>query len=612
MKEYSVKFPVPAFTDYPRTVKDTVDWVSNNVEVERSTSLDFYVRGSSVPTPTQVGRTWVHTPEALQSYTPPPLPTPPPQTSSGTLKLLVTAESGSNSLPGSLRLLDGTTGALEGSFSDQSGFSQTACVIYAGNSKFYVVSAFPLSILKRLNADGSVDNTFATYSSASTQIILQKDLKLLVLTNAGQLVRLNTNGSVDNTFSCTVGSGFGAKIYTFGLTPDQKIIIDGFFTTVNGTTLPPAPTTTSGITGFARLNSNGSLDTSFIPDPSIGANSDGAVDIHRLCIFSDGSILRANAPKIYKYLPNGNLDPNFSWSLSYLDGNFMKDIAGVRDLKLSTDNKFYFSDGRFYRLNFDGSIDTSFAANSEIAPISYPLRYELSPSPDGGVFGATFGVGTGLLSFFRFNSSGQPVNTFVPASEPFNSISAGLITEHIAFTSAPSVLSSNYAFGFVNAAFSYSIIATEAPTSYAASNLPPGLSINTSTGVISGTPTTPGVNTVIVSATNPFGTTTKGMNIQIFSAIPTLDLNTPALRRFDLSGKWSEFSLFERGDIIVVPENETIKFPWGESGKLYDLTPWGEPNFLVPTLPTPPVGFKYKYYIGLKITTSSGGPALLP
>jgi hypothetical protein len=284
----------------------------------------------------------------------------------------------------------------------------------------------------------------------------------------------------------------------------------------------------------------------------------------------------------------------------------MIDFGGLRDIKPSTDNKFYFSDSagssgsRFYRLNFNGSIDTSFAANSSTSSL---LRYELSPSPGGGVFGASFalGAGGGALSFFSFNSSGQPVNTFVPASEPVNSISAGVITELIAFTSAPSILSSNYASAFINIAFSYSIIATEAPTSYAATNLPSGLSVNSSTGVISGTVTTPGVYTITISATNPFGTSTKGVNIQIFDAILTTDFATPALRGHS-SGAWLEFSTLNRGDIIITSDDEDVTFPWGESGKTYDLSPWGEANFTVPTLPTPPAGFVYKYYIGAQIS----------
>ena len=52
----------------------------------------------------------------------------------------------------------------------------------------------------------------------------------------------------------------------------------------------------------------------------------------------------------------------------------------------------------------------------------------------------------------------------------------------------------------VGQSFSYSITATESPTSYGASNLPAGVSLNPTTGVISGTPTTAGTYTIKLSA----------------------------------------------------------------------------------------------------------------
>lgn len=53
---------------------------------------------------------------------------------------------------------------------------------------------------------------------------------------------------------------------------------------------------------------------------------------------------------------------------------------------------------------------------------------------------------------------------------------------------------------------SYKPFATELPTSWAGSGLPTGVSINTTTGVISGTPTVLGTNTVSLTATNGTGT----------------------------------------------------------------------------------------------------------
>ena len=54
--------------------------------------------------------------------------------------------------------------------------------------------------------------------------------------------------------------------------------------------------------------------------------------------------------------------------------------------------------------------------------------------------------------------------------------------------------------------FSYSITATDEPTSFAASNLPAGLSLNSTTDVISSAPDLAGTYTIRLSASNGEGT----------------------------------------------------------------------------------------------------------
>src|SRR5687767_2416456 len=54
--------------------------------------------------------------------------------------------------------------------------------------------------------------------------------------------------------------------------------------------------------------------------------------------------------------------------------------------------------------------------------------------------------------------------------------------------------------------FSYQITATNSPTSYFASSLPPGLTIARDSGMISGSPTVVGTTNVVLGATNAAGT----------------------------------------------------------------------------------------------------------
>lgn len=83
--------------------------------------------------------------------------------------------------------------------------------------------------------------------------------------------------------------------------------------------------------------------------------------------------------------------------------------------------------------------------------------------------------------------------------------------------SAPNVMSGN-ATGTVGVAFSYQITANQAIPSggWGATNKPPGLTGPSSTGLISGTPTTAGTfNNVILTATNANGTGTKTVTFTI-------------------------------------------------------------------------------------------------
>jgi hypothetical protein len=72
---------------------------------------------------------------------------------------------------------------------------------------------------------------------------------------------------------------------------------------------------------------------------------------------------------------------------------------------------------------------------------------------------------------------------------------------------APVITSSITATGVVGQPFTYAINATNAPYSYKATNLPAGLTIDTTTGLISGVAVTSCTVTVTISATNDGGTT---------------------------------------------------------------------------------------------------------
>ncbi|MDP1798441.1 MAG: M12 family metallo-peptidase [Planctomycetaceae bacterium] len=83
----------------------------------------------------------------------------------------------------------------------------------------------------------------------------------------------------------------------------------------------------------------------------------------------------------------------------------------------------------------------------------------------------------------------------------------------------PIITSPLTASGQPNEPFSYQIVATNSPTSFNATGLPAGLSVNTANGLISGTPTQNGDFNVTLSATNAVATGELLLKLKIGSSI---------------------------------------------------------------------------------------------
>jgi len=87
----------------------------------------------------------------------------------------------------------------------------------------------------------------------------------------------------------------------------------------------------------------------------------------------------------------------------------------------------------------------------------------------------------------------------------------------------PVVTSALSVSGTVGVAFTYYITGTNTPTSYTVSGLPAGLTLNTSTGLISGTPTIPAVTNINIAAANAIGSSiTATLVLTIGKPTPTI------------------------------------------------------------------------------------------
>ena len=138
--------------------------------------------------------------------------------------------------------------------------------------------------------------------------------------------------------------------------------------------------------------------------------------------------------------------------------------------------------------------------------------------------------GTAIFSVtFAPTASGNANgNVSITSTAPGSPLLVGLAGTGQTSQSTPAITSAPTANGTVGTAFSYQIAATNSPTSYGATGLPAGLSVNTSTGLISGTPTAAGTSTVTLSATNSTGTGNATLSLTISVPAPVISSATTA------------------------------------------------------------------------------------
>ncbi|PKP17013.1 MAG: hypothetical protein CVU07_05080, partial [Bacteroidetes bacterium HGW-Bacteroidetes-23] len=98
------------------------------------------------------------------------------------------------------------------------------------------------------------------------------------------------------------------------------------------------------------------------------------------------------------------------------------------------------------------------------------------------------------------------------------------MTASFGVASPPVITSDLNSSGFVGVPFSYTITATNSPTSYNAISLPAGFSINTSTGVITGTPGATGTFYIAISATNAGGTDDQTLTLTVTDPGPEINI----------------------------------------------------------------------------------------
>ncbi|MEO1054503.1 MAG: T9SS type A sorting domain-containing protein [Bacteroidota bacterium] len=254
---------------------------------------------------------------------------------------------------------------------------------------FDIVEGSNLTHLVRLNADGTLDQSFnpnGTGPSDDVQDIeILDDGKILIAMSQalyynGESVpavyRLNSDGSLDNTFQADVflnnNQRFNNSVFALDVQADGKIIVAGAFSSIG----------TAEANGIARLNADGSLDNTFSTGIGLRSNFEPSVvgPASQVALLSSGSVAVIGAFDTYDGSPantfailgtDGSLEITVPETLedfvfpSLFDAEgFLIEQADGKIIVSRDDNDF---DKRLIRLNTDGTIDDTFnsALNDE-------------------------------------------------------------------------------------------------------------------------------------------------------------------------------------------------------------------------------------------------------
>jgi uncharacterized delta-60 repeat protein len=275
-------------------------------------------------------------------------------------------------------------GSIDTSFNIGTGFGEVATVfdseiksiIQQSDGKLVVGGDFDTyngiskNNIIRLNSDGSVDTSFNIGTGCNgtvKSVIKQSDNKLVLGgdfnnyngTAKSKIIRLNSDGSIDTSFN--IGAGFNNTVHSIAQQSDGKLVIGGFFFTYNGVSK----------NGIIRLNSDGSIDTSF----NIGTGFNSVV--YSIIQQSDSKLViggnftsynGVSRSRIIRLNSDGSIDTSFNIGTGFTNDSgaprYVNSIIQQFDGKLVVGGEFNayngVSRGRIARLNSDGTLDTSF------------------------------------------------------------------------------------------------------------------------------------------------------------------------------------------------------------------------------------------------------------
>lgn len=214
------------------------------------------------------------------------------------------------------------------------------------------------------------------YINADTDILNGYPLKRLV-------PRIKVQGMTQSLYY-----DFNNVVLTIGVQSDNKIIVGGKFTSYRGT----------AVNQIVRLNTNGTLDTSF--DTGVGFTTTSTftqASVAKVIIQSDGKILVGGTFNSYKSVSKGcimRLNTDGSLDTTF-NGGISVPVTGGLDGEVTSmhmfDNSYYigcrlsnFIEGRTYKCNMNGTLVSGFNYNNNTS-IAYGITNDGSYIYIGGL-----------------------------------------------------------------------------------------------------------------------------------------------------------------------------------------------------------------------------------
>lgn len=268
----------------------------------------------------------------------------------------------------------------------------------------------------RILGDGSLDTNFTLNNGSPFNSVVvrtmaqQNDYKVIVAGNftkyfnitRNYIARLNENGTLDTSFNQT-GTGFNGQIYSIKIQSDGKVVVGGDFTSYNGVAR----------SRIARLNADGSLDMSF--------NINLPVDkvVRTVLIQPDGKILVGGdftitgypCPDCLKILynrlvrlnANGTIDSSFLVLTGFVKTSLFdgSNIASVRTLSLNGTKVFV--GGEFD--TYQGVSRKNICQLTNVAGLDADFNSSVH-YPDAGVYGSLIESGNAVIvgAFFKYDN----------------------------------------------------------------------------------------------------------------------------------------------------------------------------------------------------------------